>query len=161
MPRNLDQIVLTVLALWMVIVCMRIFWATQLKSFLLIGVSIIFILLTTSVDSPVTDKLLKSISQFLFWGGVLWLGTFERQKLNELRNMSLRQYLLKKVPRGQTKDEAAILVFENHLFSCLSFVLLAVAITNSYFFQARFRENLPLLITALLFIIYNLGRKRE
>jgi hypothetical protein len=161
MPKNLDQIVLTVLALWMVIVCMRIFWATQLKSFLLISVSIIFILLTTSVNSQTTDRILKAISQFLFWGGVLWLGTFERKKLSQLRNMSLRQYLTKNAATGQAKGEAAILIFENHLFSSLSLVLLAVAIANYYFFQARFRENLPLLITALLFIIYSVGRKKE
>jgi hypothetical protein len=91
----------------------------------------------------------------------LWLGTFERQKLSKLRNMSLRQYLTKNAATGQAKGEAAILIFENHLFSSLSLVLLVVAIANYYFFQARFRENLPLLITALLFIIYSMGRKKE
>jgi hypothetical protein len=112
------------------------------------------------VYSRVTDTILKAISQFLFWGGVLWLGTFERGRLNQLRNMSLKEYLSKNGAKKQTNNEPGILIFENHLFSSLSFVLLAVAIGNHYFFQARFRENLPLLITALLFIIYNMGRKR-
>jgi thiol:disulfide interchange protein len=160
MPKNLDQIVLTVLALWMVIVCVRIFWATQLRSFMLIGLSIIFFLLTISINSQAADKLLKIISQFLFWCGVLWLGTFERQKLNEFRHMSLKEYSSRKEPKAQSAGDASISIFENHLFLSLSVVLIAVATINYYFLQVRFLENLPLLITALLFITYSVGRKR-
>lgn len=160
MPKNLDQIVLTVLAVWMVIVCVRIFWATQLRSFLFIGLSIIFFLLTISINSHTAVKLLKIISQFLFWCGVLWLGTFERQKLNEFRNMSLKEYLLRKGPKTQSAGDASISIFENHLFLALSVVLMVVTIINYYFLQVGFLENLPLIITTLLFITYSVGRKK-
>jgi|GEM_PF-1822942 len=160
MPKNLDQIVLTVLALWMVIVCVRIFWATQLRSFMFIGLSIIFFLLTISINSPTADKILKIISQFLFWFGVLWLGTFERQKLNEFRNMSLKEYSARKGPRTQPADDASISIFENHLILSLSVVLIVITAVNYYFLQVGFLENLPLLITTLLFITYGVGRKK-
>jgi hypothetical protein len=160
MPKNLDQIVLTILALWMVIVCVRIFWATQLRSFMFIGLSIIFFLLTISINSQTADKILKIISQLLFWCGVLWLGTFERHKLNEFRNMSLKEYSARKGPNVQSADDASITIFENHLILSLSVVLIVVTAINYYFLQVGFLENLPLLITTLLFITYSAGRKK-
>ena len=161
MPKNLDQIVLTVLALWMVIICVRIFWATQLRSFMFIGLSIIFFLLTISINSPTADKILKIISQLLFWWGVLWLGTFERQRLNEFRNMSLKEYSSRKGPKTQSAGDASISIFENHLILSLSVVLMVVTTINYYFLQVGFLENLPLLITTLLFITYSMGRKKS
>lgn len=160
MPKNLDQIVLTVLAVWMVIVCARIFWATQLRSFMFIGLSIIFFLLTISINSQTADNILKIISQFLFWCGVLWLGTFERQKLNEFRHMSLKEYSARKGPKPQSAGDASISIFENHLILSLSVVLIVVTTINYYFLQVGFLENLPLLITTLLFITYSAGRKK-
>lgn len=144
----------TVIAFWYVFVAWRLYLGFNLKSFLLIALSILLLLISIPV-SPILHKILGIVSELLFGIGVILMGTLELNKLKEIwMTISIKDCLLGRIPSERIYKDVTLSRIEKVSFILLSMLLIMIPIIDYYIFERALRETWPLLIFGTIFIVY-------
>ena len=150
-----------VLTLWIAYISWKLYLGFNLKSFMLITLSIVLTLVSISM-SPVPHDILKVTSEVLFAVGVILMGTLELNKLKELSiTMTLKDCLLGRIPSERVYIDVGLSRFEKLSLVFGSILLIIIPIIDYYLFDRGLRETWPLLLFGIVFVVYVLFANKK
>lgn len=155
---NIGLLAIILLIGWITYIFLKIYFKRKLMSFLLVGLSLPFYLFSIPLLN-VPKIILQTVSNTLFWIGVIVMGTCDKAKLNELREItSIKDWLTGHIPDSNIKKEIKESRAEQIIFILSSSVLVAVSVINYFYFHGELTESVAMFITGLTLVCFCLIR---